>query len=166
MTERAMAGRCNRFHSRHRCGLTLVELIIVVLITGILAAVALPRWSNSLNQRRLTLAAGRIAADLQHAQSTAYASSSAKVITYDTIANQYTISGLSGLESQSAAYVVRLADDPYRCQLVSAFGQTGLKTLSINGFGELAAGGNIIVSCGPVTKTIVVDSVAGKVVVQ
>ena len=43
---------------------TLVELIIVVLIIGIIAAVAVPRFSESLMYHRAEAAAKRIQVDL------------------------------------------------------------------------------------------------------
>lgn len=147
-------------------GFTLAELLIAMLLVAILAAVALPKWTDSLRRRRLDLAANRLAADIHRAQSAAYASSSAKVITFNTGLHQYTISGLTSLETGASAYTVNLAEEPYLCRLTSVWGQTGSQLLSFNGYGETGTSGNIVLSAGGNQKTIVFSAATGKAVVQ
>jgi type IV fimbrial biogenesis protein FimT len=58
-------------HRQH--GLTLLELAIVVAITAIVAAAAVPSFSALIDARRLDGAATRLAADIQLARSEAIA---------------------------------------------------------------------------------------------
>ena len=56
-----------------RRGVTLVEVVIVVLLTGIFATLAMPQFTASLQSFRLNGAARKIVADLRQAQSLAVA---------------------------------------------------------------------------------------------
>ena len=56
-----------------RRGVTLVELVILVLVTGILATLAMPQFTASLQSFRLNGAARKIVADMRQAQSLAIA---------------------------------------------------------------------------------------------
>src|SRR5262245_46367557 len=60
---------------RCRAAFTIVELIVVLLITSILAAVAAPVFHKSLLYHRIESAARRLKQDLEHLRDTAKAKS-------------------------------------------------------------------------------------------
>jgi prepilin-type N-terminal cleavage/methylation domain-containing protein len=149
-----------------RVGFSLIELSIVVVIMSILAAVALPRWSDSLHSFRAANAASRIAADLSLARSAAYSSSTSRTVTFDVSAGLYTVEGVTPLNHSTGPYVVTLADDPYRSRLVSVWGLTGQQSITFDGYGRPNTGGTIVIASGNLQKSIVVNANSGTAVVQ
>lgn len=148
-----------------RRAFTLPEMVMVLLLISIIAATALPKWTSSLQSYRLSQAATRLVADLTAAQDVAYNSSSSRTITF-TASNQYTVAGMTDLNRPTPNYTVTLSDDPYRCTLISVWGNTGTQTLTFNGYGLPDKGGQIQLGCGTLRKTVTVDAATGKAAVQ
>lgn len=171
-SRRRRADRCLGFGhrrllpSRSPSGFSFIELTIVILVIGILSAISIPRFADSLTQYRVSAAASRIVADVARAQGAAYGSSSSKTITFNVPANTYTVTGVKALDHPSGAYVVELARDPYQCRLVSVWGQTSTQTLTFNGYALPDKGGTIVVACGNAQKAIVVSTTTGTAVIQ
>ncbi len=72
-----------------RTALTLVEVTIVILILGILAAVSIPRLSGSLQAARLSFAASALQVHLAHARSVAITSGRVVTVTFDNSSDSY-----------------------------------------------------------------------------
>ena len=68
---------------RARGGFSFVELIMVILITGIMVTIATPKLTVAQQQFRVTNGAKRIAADLNRAQLAAYNSSLTKTVNFN-----------------------------------------------------------------------------------
>lgn len=149
-----------------RPGFTLGELLIVVIIISIVAAAAIPKWVATLQKQRASSAAMRIAGDLSRAQSAAYSTSTSKTVTFTTSTSSYTVSDVASLNRSSGTYTVLLADDPYRCTLVSVWGQTGTQTITFNGYGLPDKGGTIVVAANGLQKSIIIDASTGTAVAQ
>lgn len=164
---RSTARDCRMVVNRQtgRGGFTLGELLIVLAIMSVVVAVALPRWTASLQKYRVANAAARIAADIARTQSAAYSTSAPKTITFTVSSSQYSISGVTSLNGSSATNVVALTHEPYRCSLVSVWGQTGTQTITFDGHGIPDKGGTIIVALNGQQKSIVVDAATGTAVV-
>lgn len=59
--------------SPKQAGFSLFELLVVIAVAGILAAMAVPAFTSQVAKRRLEGAAGELSADLQYARSQAVA---------------------------------------------------------------------------------------------
>lgn len=129
-------------------GFTLLELVIVLVIVGVLAAIALPRFAQASDRQRLNVAAERIRADLALAQSRARSASQTSTMSFDTAAESYTLDAVGG-----DAITVQIGETPYEVDLVSAT-FNGSSTVQFNGFGVPISTGTITVSTNAGSVTI------------
>ncbi|HIK14915.1 MAG TPA: GspH/FimT family pseudopilin [Leptolyngbyaceae cyanobacterium M33_DOE_097] len=68
---------------RYSAGFTLLELLVVVFIIGILAAIAAPTWDKLLSRQRVTTAREQVMTALRQAQSEARRSRTPRVVFLD-----------------------------------------------------------------------------------
>ena len=157
----------------------MLEVTLSMMVIGILAAVAIPAYSNSILTYRIDVAAKRIAQDISFARRTALQTNSNRTITFDATNKNYSISGLSSLDRTSAPYLVALSQSPY--QVGIALTTSALPTASVpaptttqpasvaltfNRFGMPDKIVLISVSSGSLQKIIDVAASSGKVSVQ
>ena len=159
--------RSNRL-SRAGSGFSLIELMLVIAIIAVVAAMALPRYSNSLHAYRATMAAKRIAGDLQLAQFRARSLSTARTVTFTAATSSYQLVGESDLSTVASTYTVQLGELPYRAKITSVqFGATpGTASVSFNGFGMPNNGGSITLTSGNATRTIILAPLTGGISIQ
>jgi type II secretory pathway pseudopilin PulG len=138
-----------------------VEVVCVVLIIGIVSAIALPRFSNSIALRRVDAAARRVQVDLSLARRHAKVSTTSQRVTFDTAANSYLLVGMTDPDHSAAEYMVSLSDEPYSATIVSAaFG--GDAEIIFDGWGAPDSGGSVLIQVGSHQKTIDVDPDTGQ----
>lgn len=149
---------------RNRRGFSLVELVVVVLILGILAAVGSTKYVDSLNHHRAQRSAQRIAADIDAARHGARNRGQSVTITFDTTNHRYTITGMPSPDHPTGAFVVNLNEGSLKSVLTTA-DLGGDKVLTFNAFGLPDSGGALTVGAGSSLRTLTVASQTGAVTI-
>ena len=163
-------------------GFTLVEMVIVVLVIGMMAGAAAPRFLDTLANNRVEAAAKRIAVDLNYARAHAISkgSSTDEQIHFFTATEKYELAGLPDPDHPGASYWVDFSTAGYPVDLVSVTftndqSVTTNQTLQYNLYGRPRSGsgtisalttGQIVVSSGSHQRTVVINAVTGKASVQ
>jgi len=137
---------------------TLVELVIVVMIIGIMAAATVPTFARALAYYRADAAAKRIQVDLDLAKKQALTSNTAQVVSFDVASHRYSLPGVENLDHPGTVYEVDLSLHPYTAQMVSAaFDNAGDADVEFNAYGVPDSSGTIVIRVGSEQRTVVVD---------
>jgi len=144
-----------------RRAVSMIELVIVIMVMGILAAVAAPAFYDSLVHHRVESAAHRVKADLELARQTARLKSTTQTITFTNSAYLFGNS-VRGLDDPSESYTVDLADAPYGLSYATAnFANT--QTVAFDGYGTPTSGGTVVLAIKGHQCIVTLDGVSGEV---
>ncbi len=154
-----------------RRAFSLIELVMVVVVIGVLATIAAPRFSNALAGNRASQAANRIALDLALAQQRARSTSASQTVTFNTASHNYTLNGMPDPDHPAGDYVVELSREPYAASIVTVEFKTGSESagdpdLVFDGYGKPDSGGAVTITVGTYVKTISVDAITGKATIS
>jgi len=143
---------------------TLVEVVLVLVIMSLVIAVAQPRIAGYVINDRVRRSADRLAMDLRLAQSEAIKQQQTVTVTFDTVKDLYTLSGLSPDSQGATTRTVTLgSESSYQTELdVVEFAATGLSAVTFDSFGTPDSGGTIALLSGSILCTVSVDSVTGQ----
>ena len=138
----------------HSKGMTFIEVIMVIVIIGILAATVIPRFDfSTTSTASVDGAAYMIASDIRYAQEFAMANRISKSIVFTNGSSTYTfLPPSTGMDPSG------------QLQSIGATIGTTIN-FTFNSLGEPTAGGgsSVTVSAGGITKTITVTDYTGKV---
>lgn len=144
-------------------GFSMVELVVTMLLLGILAAVAAPRFAAQLHHHRLEMAVKRVMVDLEAARSLAYHAGAQRSMSFSTAQNGYRINGLVDPDRpHETDYTVMLNQYPYHCTL-GTVSFNGLSSVTFDGYGLPNHGGSIQIRCGNLMRTVTIEAGSGRI---
>lgn len=138
----------------------MLELVTVIVIIGVLAAIATPRYASALSRYRAQSAAQRIALDLQLVRDRAAATGRQGLIDFDLTTDSYKLT-LPNSDGTSESQQVSLAADPYAADIVSITPK-GATTVTVNGFGIVETQVAIVLAASTSSWSVTIHSGAGR----
>lgn len=142
-----------RLPAKRHCGLkpgfSLVELVIVLVLVSITAAIAAPRFSQATARQEVKAAADRLVADFNLARTRANAASQPVTITFDLEQSSYSFNASGG-----SAFTVALSESPYNVKISSADFK-GASQVTFNAFGIPDNTGQVILSSSAGSRTVI-----------
>jgi type II secretory pathway pseudopilin PulG len=134
----------------------------VIAIIGILSAMAIPRFGNSIMLRSVDGAARRIAADFELARRHAMTASVAQTVRLQNGTDPgYTLVGLQHLDHPTQPYLVSFAQDCHGVALVS-YNVGGDLELVFDMYGVPDSAGQLVIRAGSHQRTISIDAQTGR----
>ena len=148
-----------------RRAFSLIELLLVLAIMAIAAAIAAPRYAEAVMRYRVDMAARRIIADLEATRIEARVTSKSYTVEFDADNNTYRI--FDGTDPDAAAEVrtIDLTKPPYETALQSASFNAD-SVVVFDGFGQPDSGGSLMLCVGDECRKIAVDAATGKGTIQ
>jgi len=80
---------------------SLIEVVLVLSLLAVVAAIAIPRYAASLSHYRLDAAARRVAADLALARQRAKTTGTSQPVAFAVAANSYSLPGVTPLDTRT-----------------------------------------------------------------
>lgn len=147
----------------------MIELVIVVLLMGIMAAAAAPRFSGALAERRAKTVARRLVADLRLARRHAMSTSSNQAVEFFTTPSHgYRLPGMAPPGQASADREVVFSELAGSTTHAADF--DGETTILFNGFGKPLAGsppaplvnGSVAITSGGISHVVIINPTTGR----
>jgi prepilin-type N-terminal cleavage/methylation domain-containing protein len=146
-------------------GFSLFEMVIVMAIMAIMAAVATPRYGKAIARYRSEMAARKVVADLTFARKRARILSTSQAVNCDVENEEYQLPGVTDMKTAASDYSVALSSSPYYARIVSTdFG--GDADVTFDGYGVPDSGGTVVITVGDYSKTILLDPDSGQAEIQ
>ncbi|MFN0195847.1 MAG: Tfp pilus assembly protein FimT/FimU [Planctomycetaceae bacterium] len=162
MNDRLYSSALGNSRTANRSGVTLIDMACTTLLIGVMAAVAVPRLSSSINYYRIESASKQIASEIEMVRRYAKATGKNQSVTFDLALNKITMSAMADMDHPASYRSVSLNNLNGTVTLVSAsFG--GIPTLTFDMHGKPVNGGTIQILSGGTVKYIVVNGTSGRI---
>lgn len=148
-----------------RRGVTLIDLVVTVLIMGISASIAVPKFSSALKAYQIEAAARRVVGLVNFAGEQARVTSQPVTVAFDIVANTVTLTGVENPDHPGQVWTIAMSEIADDVDIVSAvFGGEPNVTLAVDGRPDAA--GSVLLSVGSLQTTVVVSVSTGRATVQ
>lgn len=154
------AGPCRRVGRAVRLSaraFSLIELLMVMIMMGVIGAMAVPRYQNSLAKYRVDSSANRLIAELERARETARAGSVTIKATVKTSDSTCSFTGVKSLDLKSGTTVIEFNKDPYSTKIRATTYAVG-GALTLDAWGQVATAGTIDLVSGGEARRVHVEA--------
>jgi len=147
--------------TKHRA-ITLVELVIVMVIVALLAAMAMPRFANVMRHQRLDTASRRIMDDLRAARFASISRKREHAVQFDLSEQIYAWGEVE--DPAESCDAVQFGQTPYEgIELKYVSFVDGSRKVIFDHLGVPDSGGQIVIADGTEKVTLLVSPTTGRV---
>lgn len=137
---------------------SMIEMVLVVAIAGITAAVAVPKLSSGFPGSRLAAVENRLIAEFAMVGELARAQGKSHTIQFSITDSEMRVYEGAGAGRGAVIRTIRLSDPPYETTIVSTNITDVAQMITVDGFGIYSATAKVTVSTGGTTRAVTLSA--------